>query len=69
MSARGTEEDFFMLEIGRGIEGTGIKPGVIEVATDPEGVTPFIEKASAGRGQSEQSHGHSRHNAYPYCQP
>jgi phosphotriesterase-related protein len=47
MAARTAEEltDLFVLEIERGIEGTGIKPGVIKVATDREGVTPFLEKA------------------------
>jgi len=47
MAARTMEElaEFFILEIERGIEGTGIKPGVIKVATDHEGVTPFLEKA------------------------
>lgn len=45
MGARTLEEltDFFALEIDRGIEGTDIKPGVIKVATDSEGVTPFLE--------------------------
>lgn len=47
MSARTADElrDFFVLEIERGIEGTDIKPGVIKVATDHEGVTPFLERA------------------------
>ncbi|HEX9760893.1 MAG TPA: hypothetical protein VGA40_08225 [Candidatus Acidoferrales bacterium] len=47
MNARSVEEltDFFLKEIERGIEGTDIKAGVIKVATDQEGVTPFIEKA------------------------
>jgi phosphotriesterase-related protein len=47
MNARTVEElsDFFTLEIERGIEGTDIRPGVIKVATDHEGVTPFLEKA------------------------
>jgi len=47
MNARTAQElaDFFVLEIERGIEDTGIKPGIIKVATDQEGVTPFLEKA------------------------
>jgi len=47
MNARTAQElaDFFVLEIERGIEDSGIKPGVIKVATDQEGVTPFLEKA------------------------
>lgn len=47
MAARTADElaDFFVLEIERGIEGTDIKPGVIKVATDQEGVTPFLERA------------------------
>src|SRR5205807_734581 len=47
MAARTVEEltDFFVLEIERGIAGTDIKPGVIKVATDRDGVTPFIDRA------------------------
>jgi len=47
MSARTVEElaNFFVLEIERGIEGTDIRSGVIKVATDHEGVTPFLKKA------------------------
>jgi len=47
MAARTIDElaDFFRTEIERGIDGTDIKPGVIKVATDREGVTPFLEKA------------------------
>jgi phosphotriesterase-related protein len=47
MAARTADElaEFFVLEIERGIEGTDIKPGVIKVATDQEGVTPFLEGA------------------------
>src|SRR5215470_1915058 len=47
MAARTVDElaEFFALEIERGIDGTGIKPGVIKVATDHEGATPFLEKA------------------------
>ena len=47
MAARSVEEltEFFVREIERGIDGTDIKPGVIKVATDREGVTPFLEKS------------------------
>lgn len=46
MAARSVEEltDFFVLEHGRGLDGTGIKPGVIKIASDRE-VTPFLDKA------------------------
>lgn len=36
--------EFFVLEIERGIEDTGVKPGVIKAASQGEGVTPFQEK-------------------------
>jgi len=46
-----------MLEIGRGIEDTGIKPGVIKVATDQEGVTPFIDKALRAAARASKATG------------
>jgi phosphotriesterase-related protein len=59
MGARTVEElaDFFVLEIERGIEGTGIKPGVIKVATDREGVTPFLEKALRAAARASKATG------------
>lgn len=36
--------EFFTLEIERGIEDTGIRPGVIKVAAEGEALTPFHEK-------------------------
>lgn len=59
MSARTVEEitEFFVLEIKRGIEGTDIKPGVIKVATDREGVTPFIEKALRAAARASKATG------------
>ena len=44
--ARTAEElaDFFAFEIERGIEDTGIKPGVIKAAHEGDGMTPFQEK-------------------------
>ena len=59
MAARTVEElaDFFLLEIDRGIEGTGIKPGVIKVATDHEGVTPFLEKALRAAARASKASG------------
>ena len=46
MGARSADElaRFFTLEIERGIDGTGIRPGIMKVATDRDGVTPFVEK-------------------------
>jgi phosphotriesterase-related protein len=46
MKARTLEElvQFFVREIRVGIEGTSIKAGVIKVANDMEGITPFGEK-------------------------
>ena len=59
MAARSTEElaAFFVLEFERGIEGTGIKPGVIKVATDHEGVTPFLEKALRAAARASKATG------------
>ena len=59
MGARSTEEltEFFVLEIERGIEGTGIKPGVIKVATDHEGVTPFLERALRAAARASKATG------------
>jgi phosphotriesterase-related protein len=59
MGARTADElaDFFVLEIERGIEGTDIKPGVIKVATDHEGVTPFLEKALRAAARASKSTG------------
>jgi len=59
MAARTVEEltEFFMLEIERGLEGTDIKPGVIKVATDHEGVTPFLEKALRAAARASKATG------------
>lgn len=59
MAARTTEEiaDFFRLEIERGIDGTGIKPGVIKVATDHDGVTPFIDKTLRAAARTSKATG------------
>lgn len=59
MAARSTEElaEFFVMEIERGIEGTDIKPGVIKVATDHEGVTPFLEKALRAAARASKATG------------
>jgi len=59
MQARTADElaQFFGLEIERGIEGTGIKPGVIKVATDHEGVTPFLEKALRAAARASKATG------------
>ena len=59
MSPRTVEEltDFFVLEIERGIEDTGIKAGVIKVATDEEGVTPFLEKALRAAARASKATG------------
>ena len=59
MAARTVEEltTFFRLEIERGIEGTDIKPGVIKVATDREGVTPFLERALRAAARASKATG------------
>jgi len=59
MAARTVEEltEFFVLEIERGIEGTEIKPGVIKVATDHEGVTPFLERALRAAARASKATG------------
>ncbi len=49
--------EFFTLEIQRGIEDTGIKPGVIKVATDRDGVTPFLEKSLRGAARASKATG------------
>jgi phosphotriesterase-related protein len=59
MGARTANElaDFFVLEIERGIEGTDIKPGVIKVAIDHEGVTPFLEEAMRAAARASKATG------------
>ena len=59
MAARTADElaDFFVLEIERGIEGTDIKPGVIKVATDQEGVTPFLDRALRAAARASKATG------------
>ncbi len=59
MDARTADElaEFFVLEIERGIEGTDIKPGVIKVATDHEGVTPFLEKTLRAAARASKATG------------
>lgn len=60
--------DFFTLEIERGIEDTGIKPGVIKAASGGDGMTPFQEKvfraaarASKRTGVPVTTHSDARH--------
>jgi phosphotriesterase-related protein len=59
MAARTVEEltDFFVLEIERGIEGSDIKPGVIKVATDRDGVTPFLDRALRAAARASKATG------------
>jgi phosphotriesterase-related protein len=59
MAARTVEEltDFFVLEIERGIEGTDVRPGVIKVAADHEGVTPFLERALRAAARASKATG------------
>ncbi|MEZ4584783.1 MAG: twin-arginine translocation signal domain-containing protein [Gemmatimonadales bacterium] len=59
MAARSVEEltAFFRREIEVGIEDTGIKPGVIKVATDREGVTPFVDKALRAAARASKATG------------
>ena len=68
--ARTAEElaDFFTLEIERGMEDTGIKPGVIKAAHQGDGMTPFQEKvfraaahASKRTGVPVTTHSDARH--------
>jgi phosphotriesterase-related protein len=60
--------DFFTLEIERGMEDTGIKPGVIKAASEGDGMTPFQEKvfraaarASKRTGVPVTTHSDARH--------
>jgi phosphotriesterase-related protein len=59
MGARTADElaEFFTLEIERGLEGTDIKPGVIKVATDREGPTPFLENALRAAARASKATG------------
>jgi phosphotriesterase-related protein len=59
MEARTAEEltDFFLLEINRGLEGTDIRPGVIKVASDRDGITPFLEKALRAAARASKASG------------
>jgi phosphotriesterase-related protein len=68
--ARTAEEltDFFTLEIERGMEETGVKPGVIKAAHQGDGMTPFQEKvfraaarASKRTGVPVTTHSDARH--------
>ena len=49
--------EFYRSEIEHGIDGTGIKPGVIKVATDREGVTPFLEKSLRAAARASKATG------------
>jgi phosphotriesterase-related protein len=59
MGARTVAElaDFFGMEIERGIEGTDIKAGVIKVATEREGVTPFLGTALKAAARASKATG------------
>jgi len=60
--------DFFTLELERGMENTGTKPGVIKAASEGEGMTSFHEKvfraaarASKRTGVPVTTHSDARH--------
>ena len=59
MSARTVEEltGFFVKEIEQGIEDTDIRAGVIKVATDEEGITPFLDKALRAAARASKATG------------
>lgn len=59
MSARTVEEltGFFIKEIERGIEDTTIRAGVIKVATDSEGITPFHDRALRAAARASKATG------------
>jgi phosphotriesterase-related protein len=59
MNARTLEElvDFFTHEIQVGIEGTPIKAGVIKVANDIEGITPFGERLLRAASRTSKATG------------
>jgi phosphotriesterase-related protein len=59
MDSRSVEEltEFFTLEIERGLEGTDIRPGVIKVATDKPGITPFLEKSLRAAARASKATG------------
>ncbi len=49
--------DLYVREIEQGIEGTGIKAGIIKVASDEGGVTPAQEVVLRAAGQASQRTG------------
>jgi phosphotriesterase-related protein len=49
--------DFFALEIERGMEDTGVKPGVIKAASEGDGMTPFQEKVFRAAARASQRTG------------
>jgi phosphotriesterase-related protein len=60
--------DFFTLEIVRGMEDTGVKPGVIKAASQGDGMTPFQERVfraaartSKRTGVPVTTHSNARH--------
>jgi phosphotriesterase-related protein len=60
--------EFFTLEIERGMEGSGIKPGAIKAASQGESMTPFQEnvfraaaRASKRTGVPVTTHSDARH--------
>ena len=60
--------DFFALEIERGIEDSGVKPGVIKAASQGDALTPFQEnvfiaaaRASKRTGVPVTTHSDARH--------
>jgi phosphotriesterase-related protein len=59
MKQRTMEEmtQFFIREIQVGIEGTDIKAGVIKVANDVEGITPFGEKLLRAAARASKATG------------
>jgi len=59
MESRSVDElqEFFLREIEHGIENTDIKAGVIKVATDKEGVTPFIENVLRAAARTSKATG------------
>ncbi len=56
--------ELYVREIEEGIEGTGVKAGVIKVASDRGGITPPARSGVAGGGPDAQ--GHRRPHFHPY---
>ena len=61
--------ELFVREIEEGIGETGVRAGILKCATDMAGITPGVERVSAGGGPGPPPDRHPDHHPHPRPRP